>query len=101
MTADDRIGQIQILDHRLQFSGVMLLNLTAENDGDFVGLSYGAVGVQEPLTEGVDRSTARKDQIVAILDLRKEQPMFDTRLLSFTVCKKWSQLREPFPAASG
>ena len=49
----------------------------------------------------IDRGPLRKDQIVAKFDLRKEQPVFDARLLPFSGSKERSQLREPFASAVG
>ena len=100
VAADDRVGEIEIFDHGLQFAGMVLLDLTAKDDADFIGLSNGAVGIDQPLTELIDGGAAREDQIVAIFDLGKEQPVFDSRLLSFTLGKEWGQLREPFAAAA-
>src|SRR5437899_5433589 len=71
---------------------MVLLDLVAKDDADFVGLSNSAVGIQQPLTEFIGSGASREDQVVAIFDLGKEQPVFHSRLLSFTLGKEWSQL---------
>src|SRR5207249_356802 len=61
MTADHRIGQIQVLNHGLQFSCMISTDLTTEDDGELVGLTDGAVGIHQSLAE---RSTAaRREKI--------------------------------------
>jgi len=67
MTANDRVGEIEIFDHGLQCAGMVLLDITAKDDADFVGLSNGAVGIDQPLTEFIDCTAAREDQVVAII----------------------------------
>lgn len=79
---------------------MVLQDLSAEDDADFVRLSDGAVGIEQPVTQFINSGAPREDQIVAIFDLGEEQPMFHSRLLSFTRGKEWSQLRKPFSAAS-
>ena len=89
VAADDRIGKIEIFDDGLQFAGVVLVDLATKDDADFIGLPNRAVGVDEPLTEFIDSSAARENQIVAVFDLGKEQPVFHTCLLSFTFGEEW------------
>ena len=46
MTADHGIGQTQIFNHGLQFSRMILADLTTEDDGELVGLADRAIGIQ-------------------------------------------------------
>jgi hypothetical protein len=50
MAAHDRVGQVEVFDHRLQFSGVTLSDLTAKDHGEFVGLADGSVGIEQSVT---------------------------------------------------
>ena len=101
VTADNRIGQIQVFNDGLEFSRMISADLTTENDGELVGLADRAVGIHQSLTKSVHGSPAREDQIVAKLDLREEQPVFHAGLLPFSGSEEWNQLREPFEPAAG
>ena len=48
MAADDGIGQLDILNDGLQFAFVLFSDLAAKDDGDLVGLTDGAIGIQLP-----------------------------------------------------
>ena len=71
VAADDRIGQKQVLDFGLQLVAIELADLAAEDGGDLVRLADGAIGVEEPLAEPVERGAAIEDEVVAELGLRK------------------------------
>jgi hypothetical protein len=43
VAADDGIGQIEILDDCLQLAAIAGSNFAAEDDGDLVGLTQGAI----------------------------------------------------------
>jgi hypothetical protein len=75
VAADDRIGQMQVLDFGLQLAAIELADLAAEDGGDLVRLADGAIGVEEPLAQLVEGGAAMEDQIVAELGLREEQSM--------------------------
>jgi hypothetical protein len=75
VAADDRIGQMQVLDFGLQLAAIELADLAAEDGGDLVRLADGAIGVEEPLAQLVEGCAATEDQIVAELGLREEQSM--------------------------
>ena len=47
-------------------------DLAAKDHGDLVGLTDGAVSVQESLTQGIEGNAAMENEIIAILDLSKE-----------------------------
>ena len=46
VATDDGIGQVKILDHRLQRSAILLSHLASKNGRDLLGLANGAVGVE-------------------------------------------------------
>ena len=46
MAADDRIGQVDVLNEGLQFAPVVFGDLAAKDDGDLVGLTDGTIGIQ-------------------------------------------------------
>jgi hypothetical protein len=50
---------------------MMTGDAAAEDQGEFVGLTDGAIGIDESLFEGIDGGTTTKDEIVAELHLRK------------------------------
>ncbi|HEX8711459.1 MAG TPA: hypothetical protein VF730_06265, partial [Terracidiphilus sp.] len=77
---DDGIGQIEVLEHGLQLSAVSLSNFAAENDRDLVRLANGAVGIQQSLAQFIQCSSAMEDEVIAILDLGKEEAMLTTGL---------------------
>jgi hypothetical protein len=45
VSANDGVGQRQVLQYDVQFSSVTLGDLTAEDKGDLIGLTDGAVGI--------------------------------------------------------
>jgi hypothetical protein len=69
---------------------------TAEDQGEFVGLTDGAIGVEEPLLEGIDGGATTKDEIVAVLHLRKKQPVLNAGVLSFFGSEKGREAGQPF-----
>ena len=99
VTADDRVGQVHVLDLGLQLAAVMLGDFAAEDDGDLVRLTDGAVGVEETLTQLVERGATVKDQVVAVLDLREEQPVLTPCLFPLSFGKERGEAVQPFLAA--
>jgi hypothetical protein len=85
MTADDGVGKVEILDDGLPFAAVVLGHLATEDRGDRVGPSDGAIGVEQTLAEAVQSCTPAEDEVVAVLDLGKEQAMLATGLLAFAL----------------
>jgi hypothetical protein len=69
MAADDRIGQIEIFDHRLEFASITLSDFATEDGRDLVRLANRAIGIQKPLSQRIQRGAPFKDQIVAIFHL--------------------------------
>ena len=84
MTANDRIRQIEILDHGLQFAAVVFGDLPAEDDGDLVRLADVPVRIQQPLLHLIQSRPAPEHEIVAVLDLCEEEVVLtaDLSLLS-------------------
>src|SRR5216110_236853 len=74
----------------------MASDAAAEDQGEFVGLTDGAIGVEEPLLEGIDGSTTTKDEIVAELHLRKKQPVLNAGVLSLLGSEKGREAGQPF-----
>src|SRR5215470_7996404 len=96
---DDGIGEIQVSDHGLQLAAIMLAHLAAEDGGDLIGLADGAIGIQEALSQSIQRSTPMEDEIVEIFHLSKEQPMLTPRLLAFGFGKEGGEIGQPLLAA--
>ena len=82
VAADHRVGQIQILDHGLELTAMTAGDATAEDQRELVGLTDGAIGVEEPLLESIDGGATTEDQIVAVLYLRKKQSVLNVSVLS-------------------
>ena len=53
VAADDRIGQMDVFDHSLEFAPVKLGQLASENRGDLVGLADGTIGIEQALAQTV------------------------------------------------
>src|ERR1700761_2672055 len=100
MATDDRIGQPNIFDDGLQFAFIVLGDLAAKDRGNFIGLTNGAIGIQEPGSKLIERCPATKDQIVTIFHLGKEKPVLATGSFTFALFEKWSQTGEPFLSAT-
>ncbi len=73
VAADDRAPQVEVSDRCLEFAGVPPGDLPAEDEGEFLQLADGAVGVQEAVAQGVERGAAAEDEVVAVLDLGEEE----------------------------
>lgn len=72
----------------------------AEDQGEFVRLTDGAIGVEEPLLEGIDSGTTTEDEIVAGLHLSKKQPVLNAGLLSLLGSEKGREAGQPLLATS-
>src|SRR5213593_3928675 len=53
VATDDRTGKIAVFDDGFQFTFIALADLVAEDDGPFIGLTDGSVGVQESFSHPV------------------------------------------------
>jgi hypothetical protein len=91
---------MQILDHGLELAAVALRDTSPEDRGDFVRLPDRSIGIQEPLAEAIESRPPMEDQVVAVLDLRDEQPVLTAGPSTFPVGKERGESREPLlPAA--
>jgi hypothetical protein len=68
----------------LQLASVMLSDLATEDDGDLVRLADGSIGVEQTFAEIIQRGAATEDEVVAVLDLREEQPVLAARMFSLS-----------------
>ena len=69
VAADDRVGQIEIFDDSLQLAVMIAGDPAAKDEGQFVRLTNSAIGIEEPLFEGIDRGAATENKVVTILSL--------------------------------
>src|SRR5215469_5692747 len=95
MAADHRVRKIQIFDHRLELAAVTAGDAAAEDQREFVGLTDGAIGIEEPLLEGIDGGATTEDQIVAVLHLRKKQAVLNAGVLSLFGSEKGDEAGQP------
>ena len=98
VAADHGIGQVHVLDLGLQLAAIVLGDLAAEDDRDLVRPSDGSIGVKQAFAEHVQCCTAPKDEVVAELDLREEQPVLAGRLLALSCAEEGCELRQPLLA---
>lgn len=77
----------------------MLSDLAAKDDGDLVGLTDGAVGVQESIPQSIEGSSAMENEIIAILDLSKEEAMLTAGLFALLFGKEGSEAIQPLAGA--
>src|SRR5437879_7293105 len=73
----------------------MASDAAAEDQGEFVGLTDGAIGVEEPLLKGIDGGATTKDEIIAVLYLRKKQPVLNAGVLSLLGSEKGREMGQP------
>ena len=78
---------------------MMTCDAAAEDQGEFVGLTDGAIGIDESLLEGINGGTTTKDEIVGELHLGKKQPVLNTGLLSLLGSEKGCEAGQPFVGA--
>jgi hypothetical protein len=97
---DDRVGEIQILDHRLQLAAIAFRDLAAEDHRDLGGLADGAVGIQQPRAQLIEGGPAMEDEVVAVLDLGKEEAVSAAGMGALLVGEERGEAGEPLlPAA--
>jgi hypothetical protein len=82
--ANDRVRKIEVFDHGLKLSLVVLGDLTTEDRGDLVRLADGAVGIQQSLAQLIQCGAPLKDQVVAVLHLREKEPMLTAATFAFS-----------------
>src|SRR5215468_1405290 len=78
---------------------MMTGDAAAEDQGEFVGLTDAAIGIDESLLEGINGGTTTKDEIVGELHLGKKQPVLNTGLLSLLGSEKGCEAGQPFVGA--
>lgn len=99
VAADDRIGQIQIFDHGFQLTPILPGYPATEDGGDLVGLTNGAIGIQQTFSHRIQSGSPVEDQVVAVLDLSKEKTMLAAGVPAFCFRKERCEIRQPFLAA--
>src|SRR5579859_5931041 len=100
VTANDGIGKIEVFELSLQLAFVLPGHFPTKDESNCFGLSDGSVHVQQALGELVDGGAAEKDQVVAKLDLGKEEPVLTAGLSSFLGGEEGSKGGQPLlPAA--
>ena len=95
VTANDGIGEIEVLELGLQFALVLLGHFPTKDESDFLGLSDGSVHVEQALGELVDSGTAEEDQVVAKFDLREEEPVLAASLAGLLGGEEGSEGGQP------
>src|SRR5271169_2695732 len=98
VATDDGIGEIEVLEYGLQLSAILFRDLTTKDDGDLVGLPDGAVGIEKSLAQFIEGSAAMENEVVAILDLGKEEAMLATGWFALLFGEEGSEAVEPLPA---
>jgi hypothetical protein len=99
MTADHRIGQVEIFDHGWQLPFILFGHLAAEDHGDLLRLSDASIQVQQSFREFVDRSAVVEDEVVAVFHLREEPAVLTAGVFAFAVGKEGRESGEPLLAA--
>ena len=98
MTADHGIGQAHVLDLGLQLASILLGDLATEDHGDLVRLPDCSIGIEQALAKIIQCRTAMEDEVVAIFDLREEQPMLAARMLALSCSEEGREVRQPLLA---
>src|ERR1700674_3388314 len=100
VTSNDGIWKIEVFEFGLQLALVLPGHFPTKDESDLFGLSDGSVHVQQALGELVDGGAAEENQVVAELDLGKEEPVLTACLSSFLGGKEGSESCQPLlPAA--
>src|ERR1700730_383006 len=79
----------------------MLGDLAAKDHRDLLRLSDGSIGVRPTLPELVEGRTTAEDEVVAEFDLREEQSVSATGLVSLSCSEKGCEVRKPLSTARG
>jgi hypothetical protein len=99
MAADYGIGQIEILDHCLEFAAITPGDLATEDGRDLVRPANGAIGVEKPLSQCIQRGASLKDQIVTIFHLGEKQPVLAAGLLALLFGEEGRAASQPLLSA--
>src|ERR1043166_2856669 len=100
MGADHGVTQVPIFDHGLQLAPIGFGDAPPEDQGKRVGLAQVAVGIQQTLPETIQGRAAFEDEVVAVLDLSKEEAMLDASLASLAGGKERQKTSQPFLGAA-
>ena len=76
---------MHVFDLGLKLAAMTVGYLPAKDDGNLVRLSDGPVGIKQALTKRIQCCPPMEDQIVAVLNLREEQPVLTAGLFAFAV----------------
>ena len=68
VAANDRVGEVHVLDLGLQLATMKLGDFAAEDRGDLVWLTDGAIGVEKPLGEFVEGVVSRSRASVMLCE---------------------------------
>src|ERR1700751_5016273 len=100
VTGRDGVGKVEAFELSLQLALVFPSDFPAKDESDLLRLSDGSVHVEQALGELVDGGAAEEDQMVAKLDLGKEEPVVTASLSSFLGGEEGSKGGQPLlPAA--
>lgn len=99
VAADDRIGQVHVIDLGLQLAAVPFGDPAAEDGGDLGRLADAAIGIEQPLAELVESGTAVEHKVVAELGLGEEQAMLTAGVLALGCGEERGEGGEPLLAA--
>jgi hypothetical protein len=78
---------------------MMTGDAAAEDEGEFVGFTDGAIGIQESLLEGIDGSTTTENEIVTVLHLSKKERVLNTGMLPLIGGEEGQKAGQPFLGA--
>ena len=98
VTANYRVWQAHVLDLGLQLASILLGDLATEDHGDLVRLPDCPIGIEQALAKIIQCRTAMEDEVVAIFDLREEQPMLAARMLALSCSEEGREVRQPLLA---
>src|SRR5262249_32857982 len=73
VAADDRVGGVQAPAPLWERAGVALGAAPTKDQGDLIRLTDGPVATQQPPAQTTETRPPMEDQVVAVLDLGKEQ----------------------------
>jgi hypothetical protein len=100
VSANHRVRKMDIFDHGLKLSLVVLGDLATEDDGNLVGLTDHSVGIQESVAQLIECGPAVKNEVVAKLHLGEEEPVLAAATFAFALFEERSQTGRLFlPAA--
>src|SRR6266478_2869300 len=100
VTANYRVWQAHVLDLGLQLASTLLGDLATEDHGDLVRLPDCPIGIEQALAKIIQCRTAMKDEVVAIFDLREEQPMLAARMLALPCSEEGREVCQPLLATA-